>query len=128
MKRIILSILLSCCCRADVIISATQPVGGGLGGTGFGTNAVGYNSFPIGQDFESVVIQAYLATGFGGTRTTFLTTQIGPGTTLANQIASETDSQTVSDFAWMTILNVPHLTAGKYFMTISSTAQVGWGG
>jgi len=89
-------------------------------------------SFSLTSSFDDVSISANLANAynFGSTGTAFLTTQIGAGTTTANQIASATFSPAYSgsnaftSVTPTTLFSNLTLTAGTYYLVLSSNSSI----
>jgi hypothetical protein len=116
--------LLSFQVLAETIISSvTPPTGGGClviyNGQGF---RVGWTQ---ADTFDTVRISATLETQYAGiTGQAYLTTQIGPGTTVANEIASTnfTFPLQQTDFVLFEGL---HLPAGSYYLSIIGDSALG---
>lgn len=106
------------------IISVTGPSGpSGFGGTGiFSTQWVAV-SFTVGQPYVDVTISADLIGNFGGTA--YLMTSVGPGTTIAEEVASGPFISTLPAGVWSGMqpvlqdVSLPH--SGTYIVVLSTT-------
>jgi hypothetical protein len=81
-------------------------------------------SFTVGQPYSAVSITPDLLGSFSGTA--YLTTQIGPGTTVADQIASHAFTSTGG---FQTVLQNVSIGPGTYFLVLSTaqnTPPQGW--
>jgi len=80
-------------------------------------------SFTLNQDHTNVTISPYISGPSQSSITAWLTTAIGPTTTAANLIASETASYLSSQaFVSQPLLTSLNLSAGTYYLVLSSTA------
>ena len=103
---------------ATVIMSVTGPIADNSAGI-FSDQTLAF-SFSVGQPYSNVEISPDLIGNFGGTA--YLMTQIGVGTTVADQIA--TSSFTSSDVSFGTFQAVFRdvtIGAGTYFVVLSTS-------
>lgn len=113
-------------------IIQTGPTYNGFAAYNINANETHEVGFQINDAYANVQVYANLSGGNNTSPvdgTVYLTTQIGPGTTVVNEIASSPFS--VSWFApqEMLLISIPYLPAGQYFLTIgstSTTASVNW--
>ena len=106
------------------IISVTGPSGvSGFASTGiFPTQWVAM-SFTVGQPYVDVTISADLIGNFGGTA--YLMTSVGPGTTIAEEVASGPFISTLPAGVWSGMqpvlqhVSLPH--SGTYIVVLSTT-------
>ncbi len=105
---------------ASTILSVSGPAVANPAGI-FPTQALAL-SFTIGQAYSDVTISANLIGSFEGTA--YLTTQIGPSTTLANQIASNSFTSAGGFFGTLQSV-MPNLTLqpGTYFLVLSTASS-----
>lgn len=75
--------------------------------------------------YSDVVISATLEGVPSDLLTAYLTTKIGPGTTVANEIAHASVAFPGPSLVDLPLLNVPLLEPGTYFLTLSSSARLG---
>jgi hypothetical protein len=106
---------------AATIISYTGPSGGSASmENGATTRAV---SWIQSDPFANVSINAVISCAQGGTA--YLTTQIGPGTSVANQIASAPFPSTPA-FTDTNLFSGLTLPAGTYYLVINVNTAGGW--
>jgi len=102
----------------DTVLSVTgPPVNNGTGI--FPTNPLAF-SFTVGQSYSNVTISADLVGTFSGTA--YLMSQIGVGTTTANQIATGSFTSAGAPFGTLqTVLQNISLVPGTYFLVLSTS-------
>jgi hypothetical protein len=124
MKRFIIGALLGLPLAAGTIVSTD-----GLGNIGFawGVDVAGWSQT---QTYINVTITAEIDPGLspGATGTFYLMTQIGPGTTTANQIATTTVTATGPEFNSVleTLFTGLTLGPGNYYLVFGSPNELGW--
>ncbi len=86
--------------------------------------------FTVGQSYFDVSLSPDLINSFSGSA--YLTSQIGVGTTLADQLATNSFTSTDSGSgSFRTVLQGVSITPGTYFLVLSTTeadSPGGWGG
>jgi len=110
--------------------------------TGAIVSVTGANTLPlaIGPGYQALAVSWTQAsatrvsisatiTGSGSTVTAYLTTQIGPGTTAANEIAETTLllPNNYGDYKDTSLFNLASLPAGTYFLTLNANGGGGGG-
>jgi hypothetical protein len=121
-----LGILGSAGLRGDTIISVTGPQDGGYGFGSTGSGSVGA-SWIQSSAFTGVSIDAVLGSNFSGTTgTAYVTNQIGPSATVANEIASAPFAFPVGGAADINLFSGLTLTAGTYYLVLSTTGNGFW--
>ncbi len=101
---------------AATIIGATEYPGSGRGGTTGGSTLAVQFSFALSEAYTNVRISADLDPHPSGNGLAFLTRTSGPGTTDADEVASAHYNFVGSTHAWTSVLYLPHLSAGSYFL------------
>jgi hypothetical protein len=109
--------------RADTIISVTGPHGStlALGAT----NQILVTSWSSTQTYSNVSI-AFESIFGPFTGTAYLMTQIGPGTTTAQQVASGSYSVLSSSLSLTNLFTGLTLGPGTYFLVVTSETTGGW--
>ncbi len=117
-------ILFSATLHATTIISVTGPeaVGGAIGLiSGFGYVETSWSQTATYSNVSMSVLFAQLGNIMTGTA--YLTTAIGPGTTPADQIAAGNFTVPDNPSVWQTVLTVPTLGPGTYYLVIVPTGR-----
>jgi hypothetical protein len=82
--------------------------------------------FTLSQSYVNVTITAEIGCCTNGVGEAFLTTSEGPGTTVSSEIASGSFAGT-SAIGNVAVLTIPHLSAGTYYLILTSTSGlIGW--
>jgi hypothetical protein len=116
---------------ASTIVSVTGPssIGFGLGGTE-GAYAVSWSQSNTYTDVTIAAVLGSFIVGETAEADAYLTTSIGPGTTVASQIASAVVTVPGTDPLSVTLFTGLTLGPGQYFLTLSAPAGVnpapGW--
>ena len=119
-KSLLSALILVSSAGAATIIAVTEYPGSGRGGTTGGTNLAVQVSFTVSQAYNNVVFSADLDPHASDTGRAFLTRVSGPGTTVADEVASGEYTMAASTHAWTPVLSIPNLSAGSYFLTLST--------
>jgi hypothetical protein len=107
---------------AGTIYSVTGPLISG--GAIYPPQAVGV-SWTQSRAYTGVVISAVVSGSVNDVLAAYLTTQIGPGTTVADEITHASVAFPGNAFSNLTILNIPLLPSGTYYLTLSSSGTSG---
>jgi hypothetical protein len=108
-------------CHADTIVSVSGPLVGGF--YPLSNSLVAASSWTSARTYSDVDIAALL-TG-GGQGVAYLMTQIGPGTTIASEIARNSFSFP-SSIAPVSLFSGLTLPAGTYYLVLASSGGGGW--
>lgn len=111
--------------QADPLIT---PVGTATSSSSVTANQYNLVQFTLGSAYSNVSIAASLTTFTAGrTGTAFLTTQVGPGTTPANQLASTAFTFNVTSnlttVSYVNLFSGLNLGAGNYFVVFQALTQ-----
>ena len=128
---LILIFALSCFGSTIASVSGTQPTDGL---TTISSTVSPALSFSFSQGFSNVSISLSLSPlpSSGTTAIVYLTTQIGPGTTSAEEVATSTFTFPASDYDYVTpnieLFSGLTLAPNTYYLTFSNTGGTNYGG
>jgi hypothetical protein len=107
---------------ASPIYSVTGPLidGGAIAST----QAVGV-SWTQSRTYTDVVISAVVSGSVNDVLAAYLTTRIGPGTTVADEITHASVALPGNSFSSLAIVSIPLLPSGTYYLTLSSSGTTG---
>ena len=121
---IVAGLLLTCPPAGATVIAEV-----GSGGSGFlrlSNASFVAVSFTVGDIYTDVILQAFLSeAASGGGGTAYLTTQLGPGTTIAQQIATGTFSDLDDSGHLVTVLSGITLNPGTYYLVLVGGSAIG---
>ena len=116
------------CMQAGTIVAQTGSVLSFLSVCQSSCNQTMVFGFTLGQSYDNVNIEADSA-GNPTTGLAYLTTSIGPGTTVASEITHQTNTLAAprfgTDGTYNTVLLLPNLGPGTYYVTLAANPQYG---
>jgi len=115
-QRLLVSVALFggiCALKAETIVSVTGPINSSI--ELFSTEVLDVSWIQSGE-YTDVAISAFLN---GSTPiTAYLTTQVGPGATTSQEIASAVVTPLGAPFSLLPLFSIPDLAPGTYFLTL----------
>jgi hypothetical protein len=124
-RLLLLLIALGHVSSGGTIVSVSGPLDGGY--YPLSNSQVAASSWTSPRTYTGVTIAALLTSGVGQQGTAYLTTQIGPGTTTASEIARDNVSFP-SSVSPVTLFSNLTLLAGTYYLVLSSPISQSGGG
>lgn len=118
---------LSLSAHAAIIVSITGPIAPGGGGS-IGTNQSQAVGFTLGQDYTNLTIGAFISGPADETYDAYLTTSLGAGTTVADEVHfANLSFPGNSPSGYTPIFTGLSLTAGTYYLTLfNPTGSGAW--
>jgi hypothetical protein len=113
--------------QAGIIVAQTGSTGSFLSSCQSSCNQTLVFGFTLAQNYTNLNVDV-LSAGNPTTGLAFLTTSIGPGTTVADEITSQTNTLAGPRFAsgsYNTVLSLPFLAAGTYYVTLAANPSYG---